>query len=648
MDDHSQRHLGSVQSAHPNRDNPALLMMYEELVAGLPLAVYRAEVGLRGRCTFMSQPIEQITGYPAHRWIEDPDLWFRRVHPDDRDRIVDEELAAARTDAAFASEYRVKHREGNWIWVRDRAQPVDDRVMQGVIIDITLERQKEESFRLLFDHNPLPMWVYDLEDLSFQAVNSAAIEHYGYSREEFLAMRITDIRAPEDIAVLMNNLADPRKALESTGPWRHITKVGDQREVEIRSHVIDFGGFPAVLVVAEDVTDRRRAEGEREALEAHLRQAQKMHSLGKLAGGIAHDFNNILGVIINYGEFVRDELTDKPAALDDLGEILKAADHGASLVRQLLLFSRKEIVRPESLDLNEVVRDVLKLLRRSLGADIDISINLADELPAILIDRSQLEQAIINLAVNARDAMPRGGKLLIGTSTASFEDETVAGHPEMTPGRYVCLSVADTGNGIPPEIQEKIFDPFFTTKRRGQGTGLGLATVYGVVHQAEGSIYVYSEPDQGTTFRVYLPASSDPTAPQSATDVAAEEKPSGDELILVVEDNDSMRESTCRILTQAGFEVSAHHCPQAAFEALDKMGTPDVVLTDVVLPGMSGRIMAGRIKAALGPLPVVFMSGYSEELLDERGHLDEGETLLQKPFSARNLLRTIRTVLDAT
>ena len=632
--------------AYPKPDDPVLLAMYEELVEGLPLALYRADIGTAGRRRFASHQIEEIVGLPADRWTTNPAMWFDRVHPDDRNRVIEDEERAARLGELFVSDYRIRHADGHWVWVRDRARLSGAGILQGAIVDISDEKEREESFRILFANNPLPMWVYDRDDLRFLAVNGAAIEHYGYSEKEFLAMKITDIRAPDDVPMLMTNLRQPRVTIESTGPWHHVTKTGEERQVEIRSHTMEFGGFPAALVVVEDITERLDNERERAALEAHLRQAQKMHSLGKLAGGIAHDFNNILGVIRGYGEFLEGHLAED-AALEDLKEILKAADRGVSLVRQLLLFSRKEVARPESLDINEVIRDTLRLLRRSIGEDIEININLADDLPPIRVDRSQLDQVIINLAVNARDAMPQGGKLFVESSEATFEDESVEGHPEMNPGGYVCLSLTDTGSGMPADIQEKIFDPFFTTKERGQGTGLGLATVYGVVQQAAGFIYVYSEPDQGTTFRIYLPACTGEMSSRRV-ESPAKGRPTGHESIILVEDDDAVRELAFRILTQAGFKVSVHSSPGEAMAALEDAGSPDLLLTDVVMPGMSGRTLADQVQAKFGPLPVVFMSGYSEDLLDKKGHLDQDVLLLQKPFSARDLLGMIRSILDAS
>jgi hypothetical protein len=498
----------------------------------------------------------------------------------------------------------------------------------------------EEKYRLLFDANPNPMWVFDPETLAFLAVNQAAVRLYGYSLDEFLGMTIKDIRPPDEVPALLERLQDPASGVSrSDGPWKHRRKDGSCLDVEISSSAIVFGGTAARLILATDVSDKRK-------LEAQLVQAQKMEAIGRLAGGVAHDFNNLLGVITGYSELLEKNLEAEGAGRQRLEQIQKAAQRAAALTRQLLAFSRKEVIQPRVLDLNEVVADVEKMLQRLIGEDVHLVTKLGQDLGRVQADRGQVDQILMNLAVNARDAMPDGGNLWIETSNATLDAAYLRTHADVHPGPYVMLAVSDAGHGMDAETVSRVFEPFFTTKGEGKGTGLGLATVFGIAKQSGGHVSVYSEPGRGTTFRVYLPRvdarDADGEAP---TEVSA--PPIGTETVLLVEDSDSLRPMIHEILAAAGYDVLDSADPlEAVGRAGAHHGSLDLVLTDVIMPGMSGPDLVRAVQATRPSVKVLFMSGYTSDAIGRQGVLDPGVRLLQKPFTTDALLASVRSALD--
>ena len=401
--------------------------------------------------------------------------------------------------------------------------------------------------------------------------------------------------------------------------------------------------------------ERLKAQAEREKLERQLHQSQRLESLGQLAGGVAHDFNNLLGVILNYTSFVIEEVGREarrhgwePESVEsDLGQVRRAAERATELTHQLLAFGRREVVRPRVLDLNEVVGDVEQFLRRTIGEDVELVVAPAGELWPVLADPGQLEQVLVNLAVNARDAMPGGGRLTIDTANVDVDGAYAAARPGLEPGRHVRLRVSDTGAGMPAEVIERVFEPFFTTKPKGEGSGLGLATVYGIVTQAGGHARFHSEPGMGTTFTAFLPATDE--APVDPADAGREaQHGGGGETILVVEDEEAMRELTRRILVRNGYEVLTVGRPsEAATIAAAHPGPIHLLLTDVVMPERLGHEVAAEVLAARPGLRVLYMSGYAQPVLTSRGTLDEGVTLVEKPFTEPVLLARVREVLDA-
>jgi PAS domain S-box-containing protein len=481
--------------------------------------------------------------------------------------------------------------------------------------------------------------------------NSGAHRMYGYRASEVLGRSVSLIMGPEEAAQLPCILAQVTRG-DRVEPYetRRVHKDGMLLDVSVGVSPIrnSTGTVVGAAAVARDISGRKRAEAERQVLQQRSHQAQRLQSLGQLAGGIAHDFNNLLAVILNYATFVAEQTRDNTAVHADVTHIRTAAERAAGLTRQLLTFARAETVLPEILDLNEIVANVHSLLARSIGEHIELIVARWPTTAMVRADRGQMEQVLLNLAVNARDAMPDGGTLLIETTVAELDDTRgdlqVAPLPAPRPGRYVRVLVSDTGVGMSPEVAAHVFEPFFTTKPRGQGTGLGLATAYGIITAAGGSIEVSSEPDVGTTIRVFLPAVDVPQAPALTRPVKPPPHASG-ETILVVEDEDAVRDLVVRILDRNGYTVlAASNGPEAL-----KLGWEhpcQLLLTDVIMPDMSGRRLAELMRQHDPHLPVLFMSGYSDGLLDTQRVLDDGIELLQKPFTERDLLDRVHTIVN--
>lgn len=430
-------------------------------------------------------------------------------------------------------------------------------------------------------------------------------------------------------------------------PYKVVLPGGGLRTVRYSGQVITApGGAPERLVgTARDLTATIQAAEEKERLEARVRQSERLESVGELAGGVAHDFNNLLGVILNYAEFVKEDLGPDHPALPDMEEIRRAGERAAALTRQLLMFSRRERIQTEVLELNAVVEDVERLLSRTLGEHVDLVTSLEAQISRIEADPGQLEQVLVNLAVNARDAMPSGGTLTIETAEVRLDQIHTSDKPDLRPGRYVRLTVRDTGTGIEPEVAEHIFEPFFSSKPKGEGTGLGLATVYGIVTQFGGHIELHTAPGLGSAFKVYLPVSDKEAsaAPEVPGRIAAAP---ARRTILVVEDEPAVRELTSRILEGRGYDVVSADSGPAGIEACARDDTIDLVITDVVMPGMSGPEMAVEIGARKPELAVLYMSGYTDDFVARAAIAEAGTPVLEKPFTADALLAAVDQALD--
>jgi PAS domain S-box-containing protein len=466
------------------------------------------------------------------------------------------------------------------------------------------------------------LFGYDLEELHGQSVEALIPLMAGSGYRE-LRQRFVDAPATLLMGAGSQNLLAVRKD-GTTFPI----------EISLRPLTTEAN---TVVAAVRDITVRRQ-------LEDQLRQVQKMEAVGRLAGGVAHDFNNILGVILGHSQILLGGMGPNDPRRARVEQIVSASERAAGLTRQLLAFSRRQVFETRVLDLNETIAVVIKMLERLIGEDVGLTFHPGESLGRVRADPTQIEQVLMNLAVNARDAMPDGGRLVIETSNAEIDDGYVRLHAGAAAGRYVCMAVTDTGHGMTKDVQARIFEPFFTTKEPGRGTGLGLATVYGVVKQSEGFIYVYSEPGHGTTFKIYLPAV------EGEVERAAEPPPArrGSETVLLVEDEEGLRELIAELLVENGYHVLAAEHPSKAIETAERYeGVIHLLLTDVVMPQMNGRDLASRVKERRPDVRVLFMSGYTEEAIAHRGVLEAGSSLISKPFTQEALTRKLRDLLDS-
>jgi two-component system cell cycle sensor histidine kinase/response regulator CckA len=502
-------------------------------------------------------------------------------------------------------------------------------------------RESEERYRDLVENAHDMIYSHDLQG-RYTSMNRAGERITGYTREEILALDLTKTVAPEHIERVREMLTKKLDGERVTAyEMEMIAKDGHRVTVEVNTKLVFHDGVPfGVQGIARDVTERKH-------LEEQFRQSQKMEAIGQLAGGIAHDFNNLLTAITGYSSLGIQHIDGNDLIRTYFEEIKKAGDRAANLTRQLLAFGRKQILQPLPLNLNDIVSDMNKMLRRLIGEDIDFSAKLDPGLERIKADPGQIEQVLVNLVVNARDAMPQGGDLTIETSRVDLDQAYADRHVGVVPGSYVMLAVSDTGTGMDDDTRARIFDPFFTTKEKGKGTGLGLSTVYGIVKQSGGSIWVYSEPGHGTTFKVYFPELA--VSPQKTADVTVEPAmPGGSETILLVEDEDVVRSLARKILEHAGYNVLDASRGEEAVRMCQERAEPiDLLLTDIVMPETSGKGVADRLCEMLPGLRVLFMSGYTDEAIVHHGVLDSNVEFIQKPFTPADLAKKVREVLDS-
>jgi two-component system, cell cycle sensor histidine kinase and response regulator CckA len=512
-------------------------------------------------------------------------------------------------------------------------------------------RESEARFRRLAESGIVGIVVADVHGNILDA-NEAYLKMVGYSRDELLqgAVRWTDLTPPE----LQHLAARSVEQLKTAGvapPWEteSFRKDGSRVPTLVGVAMLEY---PRCIAFVADLTERRRAEaGRRRAEDAlrqseeQLRQAQKMEAIGRLAGGVSHDFNNILSVILSYGEILLADLKPADPVRADVEEIHKAALRAAGLTRQLLTFSRQHVVDPRVLDLSEVLMGMDKMLQRILGEDVELVLLPPKSAGRVKVDPSHVEQVILNLVVNARDAMPTGGKLTIETGNVVLDEEYAMSHLPAKAGPHVMMAVSDSGTGMDRETQARIFEPFFTTKEVGKGTGLGLSTVFGIVQQSGGNIWVYSEPGKGTTFKVYLPRVDDEVDAMKAQVAPATLR--GHETVLLVEDEDQVRAIAVSILRRHGYHVlPAQHAGEALLLCERHSGTIDLLVTDVVMPQMSGPELAKRLGATRPEMKVLCMSGYTDDSIVRHGVLATGVAFLQKPITPASLTRKVREVLD--
>jgi PAS domain S-box-containing protein len=603
---------------------------------------------VEGRMTYVGPAVQPVLGYTPRELLGRS--VFEHVHPDDIDGVRSTFQNAVGAGKPSRATYRYRRKDGVWRTLESLGQPLVEggEVVGGIINsrDIT-ERtvaeqalSEEAAFRKAIEDSVQAGIIATDGDGRINYVNRAFEELVGWRAEELIGRTMPmPYWPPEDIAertrVFSRMLAGefPRDAFEA----RYMRRDGSRFDVLVIASPLTVGGRRGSLAAFYDVTERKR-------LEAQFRQAQKMEAIGRLAGGVAHDFNNLLTAIIGYSDLALQALSPDDPLADDIEEIRRAGESAASLTRQMLAFSRHQVMQPTVVNLNTVVHEMTRMLGRVIGEDIQLVAALDPDIALVKADRGQIEQVLMNLAVNARDAMPSGGRLVIQTRNvnAAADLPLAVGLP---PQQYVALAVSDTGVGIPEEARPYIFDPFFTTKERGRGTGLGLATVYGIIHQSGGHIGFDTGVGKGTSFTMFLPPCEAPECVEADAHGPVERR--GTETILLAEDDDGIRGLTERLLKRQGYTVLGAASAEDALAIMERRGRPvDLLLTDVVMPGLSGPELARQLAQRTPALKCLFISGYAEEAQDSRRLLDRDVPFLQKPFKAAALLKTVRDVLD--
>ncbi|MGC8810702.1 MAG: PAS domain S-box protein [bacterium] len=629
-------------------------LKYRELVSSLPEVVFEADEA--GNLTFVNERAFEIFGYTKDDFAKGLNV-FEMIAPEDLERgkeFYKKEMHGEKT----GREYKLLKKDGSVfpgiIYTKPIIQNGIPSGLRGIIIDITdrknLEEHLKESrerYKTLFENTGTAFIVIE-EDMTISLANSKVEELTGYSRKEIEGeKKWTEFIVPEYLKKLQEyhrlRRTNPDLAPRSYEA-KFKTKKGEIKEILINVAMIP--GTKRSIASLFDITEQKRKEKEIASLQEQFIHSQKMEAIGRLASGVAHDFNNSLTIVKVSAQFAQAKLKPDDPLREYIDMIIEAIDRSANLSRQLLAFSRKQVMEMKVIDLNALIKDLDKMLHRMIGEDIELIYQLAEDLKKVKVDPGQIEQVILNLTLNSRDAMPQGGKLLIETANVELDENYVKTHLGAKAGQYVLLSVTDTGIGMTPEVKEHLFEPFFTTKEKGKGTGLGLSTVYGIVKQSGGYIWVFSEPGQGTTFKIYLPAVDEP-AEEIRRKEAGGRILRGNETIMVVEDEEEVRKLAGMILERMGYKVLLASCADEAFDACEKYKEPiHLLLTDVILPGMSGRDLAEGISILRPNIKVLYMSGYPDNVISDHGVLKPGINYLPKPFTVEGLTRKVREVLD--
>jgi len=610
-----------------------------------------AVVDMEGSRLYNSPSYHKVLGYTAEELKSSSS--FDEIHPGDRIRVREAAAEAQRTGVGRPLEYRIRHKDGSWRVLESKASVIRSSAGEPerlVIVNRDITERKEAAETLRLTESGFRSMIEDAPYGIFRAATDGTLLRANPALEKMLAYEKLDemLKANLDTEIFKNpsDFQKLKELLDSANEFKDV-EVGLKRRDGAPITVRCTGrrvkeehlGVPCFDVFAEDVTERR-------ILERQLQMAGKMEAVGRLSGGIAHDFNNLLGVIIGYSQVLKRRLDPGSALLEHAEEIEKAGQRAASLTRQLLAFSRQQILTPAVLNMNDLILDMAKMLPRLLGEDIAVSTSLYADLGMVKADQGQIEQVIMNLAVNARDAMLQGGKLLIETANVELDQAYAWQHPGAKPGHYVMLSLTDSGIGIDAETLAHIFEPFFTTKELGKGTGLGLATVYGVVKQSGGYIWVDSKPGQGASFQIFLPRIEE-TARTVAATMPLAQTTGGSETILLVEDAESLRKLTRSFLESRGFRVLVAQNGEEAIEVEARHSAKiDLLLTDVVMPGMNGRVLSEKLQPKQPAMRILYMSGYTDSFIAGHGVLERGTVLLNKPFTEDALIGKVREVLD--
>ena len=643
---------------------------YRQLVEEVPAISYVAEAGVEGRFLYLSPQVQKILGYHPEDCMSDPWFWWNHLNP--QDHPVAQQENTWEEGRPFRVEYRMRRQDGREVWIRDEAMIYRDlkthkRLIRGLLLDITEQklandalRESEERYRAFVEQSsegifrmeydppvpcslPVPEQIRLGHERGYVAeCNDAMAKIFGFpSAKELIGKALTEFLVLQHPVTQQFMERFIQSGYRITDQESHEVDADGQRKI-LRNTMIGIVAdkcWTRTWGISRDVTERMH-------LEEQLRNAQQLEAIGRLAGGVAHDFNNILGIIMGHGELLLADGVDDRTR-NGLEQMRRAALRAASLTQQLLAFSRKQVLQPRVLNLNEAVADVQKMLARVIGEDIELVSTLHPSLMSVKVDPGQVEQMLMNLAINARDAMPQGGKLTMETANVTIAPDE-ARDLDLVPGSYVMLKVTDTGQGMDSSTVPHIFEPFFTTKPIGKGTGLGLATVYGIVKQSGGSIQVESEPARGSTFRVFLPSVAEGNSSREEERTPEKRSAGGTETILIAEDEPDLRELTRIFLESYGYKVLTAASAESAIQTAKNFFDPiHLLLTDVIMPGMSGSQLAEKIQLSRPETRIVYMTGYTDDMVGQHKVLEPGVQLLQKPFTKAELASKVRATLDA-
>ncbi|HPQ72137.1 MAG TPA: PAS domain S-box protein [bacterium] len=613
-----------------------------------------------GEVSFNKQWAEML-GYDLEEIEPRLSSWENLVHPDDFQYAMEQINAnfAGKTPS-YEAEYRLRAKDGTWKWIYDSGKVLERDPdgkpirMTGVHLDITERKAAEDAlraseikFRGMAENLADALFITDADGFIIY-MSPSTRQVFGWSPDEMIGRTFTDFLPEDQIEYALTEFQNCVSSGKRVANIQLVMKRADgsQFHGELSSSLLMNGdNMRGTLGQIRDITERIKAAEEKSKLEDQLHQAQKMEAVGRLAGGVAHDFNNILTGINGYAEMILSGLEPGDPLRVDMLEIKTAGERAAALTAQLLTFSRKQVIDPKVVRPNEILELSQKMLRRIIGEDVELKFMPARNLGRIKADPSQIDQILVNLAVNARDAMPNGGKLIIETQNVTIDETFCAAHLDAEPGEYVMLTVSDTGCGMDEQTRLNIFEPFFSTKDKEKGTGLGLATVYGIIKQNNGFISVYSEPNVGSTFKVYFPRVQDEAV--TLTREKGARLPKGTETILLVEDEAMVRGLVRKILGQQGYKVIEAESVESAIKIFAETDEPiDLLLTDVIMPVMNGRELHNYLAAKRPGLKALFMSGYTENIVAHHGVLDDGVSFIQKPFTIETIARMVRRVLD--